>query len=328
MSSGDDVVNAVRQNMKAELDKCQTKEDYEQFVRKKSDATKWWLISGVVLCIVTLIGGLASNDPWNVFFWVFGSFAIIATSWTPLAIRPVLKLAKAQLNCIVVTESYDHAELLTQELLQDLSFVKEVSKCIFNREVSDIEAKVLRKYYIYWETEVTDDDGEKENLFLNIVSNYNNSLTKQDIRNGILNRLRTDDEVKGWFYSTFKTTVEDYYDLTNQVFSKDEVISSCSKFWFGGSGDKYHSEIKEMCHWLENEKGHILSQLILDGGDDNWANILYDKKDIFLKLFNEWNSTSVNVESNVINEESIEQPTTEAPQTPQEESNFGGIVLN
>ncbi len=243
MSSGDDAVNAIRQNMKAELDQCQTKEDYEQFVRKKSDATKWWLISGVVLCIVTLIGGLASNYPWDAFFWVFGSSASIVALWAPLGIRPVLKLAKAKLNYIVVTESYDHAELLTQELLNDLSFVKEVSECFFNREVSDLEAKILREDYLFWETEVTDDDGEKVNFFLNMVSNYNNSLTKQDIRNGILNKLRTNDEARDWFYSTFKNTVEKYYKATNQLFSNDEIITGCSKLWFGGSGDKYYTLI-------------------------------------------------------------------------------------
>lgn len=325
MSSGVDI-EAGLQLMKAALDKCQTKEDYEKFIRQNNNQAKIWMIIGGVLCLIGLFG-LFFSDLWEIFLFMLLVPGLAVFLLVPWLIRPYIKEAEHRLDGIDFYDNVEHLKALTEDLQHDLSFVKEVSGIIFNRAVSDFEAKVLRKDFMRSKAALS--SGEEVPLLLNAISSEERGMTKQDVRNDILNTLRTNDKVKDEFYSDFKTTIEDYYKFTNEMFSDDDIISNCSEIWFGGSGDKYHSEIKEMCQWLENEKGHILSHLIIDG--DNGASIvsiLENKKDIFLKLFNEWNSTSANVESNVINEESIEQPTVEAPKTPQEESNFGGIVLN
>lgn len=325
MSSGVDI-DAGLQLMKAALDKCQTKEDYEKFIRQNNNQAKIWMIIGGVLCLIGLFG-LFFSDLWEIFLFMLLVPGLAVFLLVPWLTRPYIKEAERRLDNINYLDNVDRIMPFIEELSHDLSFVKEVSGLIFNRAVSDFEAKVFRRHFL--NVKPTLSNGKEGPYLLYAISSNERGMTKQDVRNDILNTLRTNDKVKDAYYSNLKTTVEGYYELTNEMFSDDDIISNCSITWFGGSGDKYHSEIKEMCQWLENEKGHILSHLIIDG--DNGASIisiLENKKDIFLKLFNEWNSTSANVESNVINEESIEQPTVEAPKTPQEESNFGGIVLN
>lgn len=312
-----------------ELDGCETKEEIEKYLNKYSTINECLLIFGIILIIVGLVGWLAMEGSLRVLFIAFGGTLGVSLLIASFSLLPtIIKSAKEKLEIINKIEYRNRLEGITLELFQDLPFVKEVSNVIFNREINDLETKILRQSYL----------SEEMNFhpFANAIRRRDSGMTKSIAGKEILNILRVDTDAREAAYSQWETAVDEYYALTREFFSDVTCVSFFSSLLFGGD-DIYNNEIKEMLLWLEDEKGHVLSQLMVDNTDSFLSgredvqplfDKIREKKDVFLKIFNEWNSNLVNAEINVINNENNEQPTVEAPKTPQEEANFGGIVLN
>lgn len=122
---------------------------------------------------------------------------------------------------------------------------------------------------------------------------------------------------------------------------QDQVcIQHLSQIIFGEDGCQYTSKLSELLVWLETEKSHVISSMLIDKtgikneGDIRitFAEIIKDHSDTFKNLFNEWVSNTSSSQTQADDsisqaDDSIGHPLTQ-PDNPQNESIFVDFVLN
>lgn len=238
---------------------------------------------------------------------------------------PLREEARENVNKTEKFITIDMQMIAALELLCEFAFVKEMLETIMGRKCEELEIKAFRIYLLNTEEEY---QAKSRTLILDLFSSEDAGVSKQEVRDSIIERFRNDGEAREYFKKQFEYSIDECYANTSVFFKSPVIPILLEEFWPKGPDNS--SQFMSMLMWLENDKNHIISRMLVDYFRDGEQTVkfLIKKKDIFIELFDEW-SKGKESESNSTNENcKNESQTEEVPQVYQKKPSVGRIVLN
>lgn len=304
-----------------QLDECKTKKDLENLIERIRNLSKWLRIAGIIICIIGLIIGLATNDDSRIVSWIVGGTFGILLIILPLCFRPVIKEAERRLSKFAFMENSIKA-------LDDDVFIKQLMQAALNKEFEDHEVKIYKHSLVYSEAHNSD----CEYPIATIACNFGNDSSVIGIRKTLIDVIKREPEVREAFQEDIAHQIKQYYYENIKFIEHESMSSLIALNFFGTETTKQKSEIKEMLLWLEQEKDHTISKMLcnrcgVEGRTLALVDLCEENKDTFIKILNERNSSS-NKTNNGKDQETQETTASESPKPSNGKFTIGNIVLN